>query len=242
MPDSSDAVMPGRSKLAGVYISRQSSFSRKPGIQFRRMAKAAPTPFATMSSRRSDACRKPVHGLAQPHDAEGDERPRDRGTCRIGCVGPDPVVRMSAMTRSSRSGRSCPSRHAACSSRPSLLDEFEFGAAPIPVPEPDRDEAGADGGEFPSHGGEMIAQLAQRIKRRRGRGQILVARAGRWRRSSPRHTRSALLRFWRGCLQRLGRLRKRRSALATYGISLSWDDTRCRSMLTAETNPSRVEV
>ena len=43
---------------------------------------------------------------------------------------------------------------------PSLFDELEFGAAPIPVPEPDCDEAGADGREFPSHGGEVIAQLA----------------------------------------------------------------------------------
>ena len=57
----------------------------------------------------------------------------------------------------------------------------------------------------------MIAQLAQRIKRRRGRGQILVARAGRRRRRRPRHTRSALLRLpGAGCLRRLGRLRKSR--------------------------------
>src|SRR5215218_3122526 len=49
MPDSD--VMPGRSKLAGVYMIRQSSFSRSPGTEFRTIEKSAPTPFATISSR-----------------------------------------------------------------------------------------------------------------------------------------------------------------------------------------------
>src|SRR6478735_3651516 len=90
MPDSSDAVMPGRSKLAGMYISRQSSFSRNPGIEFRRMAKAAPTPFATMSSREK-RCLPVNPSTASPHDAEGDERPCDRGACGTGRIGSDPV-------------------------------------------------------------------------------------------------------------------------------------------------------
>ena len=95
--------------------------------------------------------------------------------------------------------------------KPSLLDELELGAAPIPVPEPDCDQTGADSGKFPSDGGEVIAQLAQRIKRRRGRRQILVARAGRWRRSSPRHTRLAFLRLpGTRRFQCLGRLRRSR--------------------------------
>ena len=213
MPDSSDAVMPGRSKARRRV--------HQPPVELLPQARdgipqdgegRTDAVRDNVLAREAMLARKPVQGLAQPHDAEGDERPRDRGTCRIGRVGPDPV-RQDVGDDVGREGVAdlVHSAMRRVLREPSLLDELELGAAPIPVPEPDGDEAGADGREFPSHGGEVIAQLAQRIKRRRGRGQILVARAGRGRRSSPWHARPALLRLpGAGCLQRLGRLRKSR--------------------------------
>jgi hypothetical protein len=42
-------------------------------------------------AREAMPAREPVQGLAQPHDAKGHERSRNRGADGIGRVGPDAV-------------------------------------------------------------------------------------------------------------------------------------------------------
>ena len=117
--------------------------------------------------------REPVHRLAKSHDAERHERRCHLGARRIARVGPHPI-RQDVGDHVSREGVA-DLVHSAVPRilrEPAFFDELKLRtASPIPVPESDRNQGGADGGQLPAHGVQVVAQLAPRIEGRRKGGK-----------------------------------------------------------------------
>ena len=187
----SDGVMPGLSKLAGVYITRKSSFSRSPGMEFLRIEKAAPAALAMMSSREK-RCLPVNPSTVSParHNSEREQRSRDLGSCGIGRVRPDPV-RQDIGDDVGREGVPDLVHPAVArvASEPAFVDELEIGAAPIPIADADRDQGATDEGQFPAHGEQVVAQLVEGIERRRNGCGTLIPRANRFLPGRPRRFR-----------------------------------------------------